>query len=101
MTENEAIELLVDIRDGKEIQEFFYADDFIESFNVAINVLEKQIPKKPIVKLHQYGIIDSYFCPDCDYFIRSTMTRKEIILEECVYCKKCGQKLDWGDLNVR
>ena len=66
--------------------------DYIKT---AIKALEKQIPKKPIIKLHEYGIIDSYFCPDCDCYIRSTTTRKEIILEENVYCGSCGQKLDW------
>ena len=56
--------------------------------------LEKQIAKKPIEKTDSCA----YFCPCCNGYIRSTYTRKEIILEEDVFCGRCGQKLDWQAL---
>lgn len=64
----------------------------VEEFNA---LKEKSVAKKPIVKKDAYGDIDAYYCPDCGCYIRSTMTRREIILEENLYCGGCGQKLDW------
>lgn len=62
---------------------------------LAINALEKQIPKKPInVEKHYYN------CPCCkqdlgvsddDIFVYENPTP--------MYCPKCGQALDWGYAN--
>ena len=49
-----------------------------EAFQIAINALEKQIAKKPIV--HQ--------CTTCG---------SAVLQFEGNYCSKCGQKLDWSD----
>ena len=50
---------------------------------LAINALEKQIPKKP--KTNDNYII--YICPCCNNFIKLCKN----------YCEYCGQKLDWSD----
>lgn len=59
------------------------------------NSIEKQIPKKPIIKQSKY--CNAYHCPVCNGYIRSTNTRIEVILEENIFCGVCGQKLDWSD----
>lgn len=55
---------------------------------VAIEALEKQIPKKP-VEYHLGGVAPFMFgtgkCPSCDEGCNSDMR----------YCDKCGQKLRW------
>lgn len=60
------------ICDGKEI-------------DVAIEALEKQIPKKPIMvkdKAETY-----YICSECEM---------EVDRFDDNYCSDCGQKLDWS-----
>ena len=59
-----------------------------EAFQIAINALEKQIPKKAIITGHNNAInTDVGYCPIC----------KGVILRACdnSYCPDCGQKLDW------
>lgn len=55
--------------------------EFCESADLAIQALEKQIPKKPIDRCMFKE------CPDCH----------EIEIQYCNYCPTCGQKLDWSD----
>lgn len=47
MTESEAIEWIKELKGSEEIQEFYYVESFIEAFDIAIQALEKQMPKKP------------------------------------------------------
>ena len=61
-----------------------------EKVNLALEALEKQIPKKP---LHMHK---NYYCPICkedgwmlwDNAIPNDMDN---------YCGKCGQAIDWSD----
>lgn len=58
----------------------------VEARGMAINALEKQIPKKPI----------SY--DDCEQFvIRCTCGKCTDTRVFHGYCTWCGQKLDWSD----
>ena len=61
-----------------------------EAFSMAINALEKQIPKKPISVT---SVENSMYvkCPTCKL---TTVLYDGCIME---YCKNCGQKLDWSD----
>ena len=53
------------------------AGEHIESIEIAIQALEKQIPKKR----------DSYSCPVCSHYFEDG---------ECfTYCPECGQRLEW------
>lgn len=70
-------------------------EDLNNAYDVAINALEKQIPKKPIIKLINF--CHAYHCPVCNGYICSTAIRKEVILEENIFCGVCGQKFDWSD----
>ena len=62
--------------------------DFVEEIKIAIEALEKQIPKKP---LHMHK---NYYCPICkedgwmlwDDAVPNDMDK---------YCGMCGQAIDW------
>lgn len=85
----EAIEILKGIEevrgnlpeDGNEIE---------EAFIVAIEALEKQLPKKPIEEkdayTHKVGEFRAGKCPNC-------LAEVSDIFGVCV---DCGQNLDWG-----
>lgn len=61
--------------------------EHIKSIEVAINALEKQIPKKPIIETNRYTTL--FICPSCG--------RKQGIKYKQYHCIECGQKLDWSD----
>lgn len=103
MTENEAIKEVrfnmskigLDDKSAKRVS---------EAKNMAIQALEKQIPKKP-VKGNPYYWIDSVkiqgryrdarkkayqtICPACSH----------TVLTSTNFCRDCGQKLDWREDN--
>lgn len=60
----------------------------------AIEALEKQVPKKPVLEKAK-GIvgIDMWHCPVCDGEIISDWNRD--IANS--YCHLCGQRLNWSD----
>ena len=70
-------------------------EELTEAMRMSIQALEKQIPKKPIIKQGKY--CNAYHCPVCNGYIRSINTRIEVILDENIFCGVCGQKLDWSD----
>ena len=55
---------------------------------VAINALEKQIPKKPIERISLLGLDKGGKCPTCNKHINTC--------RYWMYCE-CGQKIDWSD----
>ena len=57
---------------------------------LAIEALEKQIPKKPIIKKWSGGN-KTYNCPSCDCDYNRFYISKE-------YCMYCGQKIDWEEV---
>lgn len=59
--------------------EWNYPLDYAEAFEVAIEALEKQIPKKPV------EVRNEIVCPTCKTLVGSSP-----------YCRYCGQALDWG-----
>lgn len=78
------------------------------AFKVAIEALEKQIPKKPIDKFSTHAIYDNdgnyleqldittFKCPVCNHILASG----EISITDCDEihcCDNCGQAIDWGD----
>lgn len=93
MTPKEAIE---ELKDDKKLYEteICHANDgtpdgyLLQALDMAIEALEKQIPKKPI-SLGEDIDRDVGQCPNC----------KEIIdtYEDYKYCSDCGQAIDWRD----
>ena len=64
--------------------------DFIEEIEMAINALEKQVPKRPI----EDGYYDEpAVCPNCGGNVINQCDNDYQF--QC--CHYCGQKLDWRD----
>ena len=55
------------------------------AIDLAIEALDKQIPKKPIEKFAFSDDIGAGLCPFCN----------EGVNEEMNFCSYCGQALDW------
>ena len=70
-------------------------EDLNNAYDVAINALEKQIPKKPTpIDYEKYMdtvknalfLKGAYWCPNCKHVVKCG-----------TYCSDCGQKLDWNE----
>ena len=100
MTESEAIEKLKNMRLFMQIEdeknECKFTEDDYKANDMAIQALEKQIPKKPI----RHTAWENFKCPACgsaeivQYDTEYREYDKDCKFE---YCSDCGQKLDWGD----
>lgn len=83
MTESEAIEIL----------RFAYPKErnrpiTEEVISIAINALEKKIPKKPHKNFEKFSGV---WC-SCGKYLG-----KGYFVEKPSFCSDCGQKLDWSD----
>ena len=97
MPENKAIEI---VRKEKAYMDSHAGRAQSEAFQMAINALEKQIPKKVEIRKATNDDTESELrdfitvkgricrCPSC---------RCCIHISELKYCWECGQKLDWSD----
>ena len=99
MTKNEAIKNLKDILG--ECTESEKAVCYVTSVDapalgMAINALEKQIPKKPEYEAGGYAdgelVYDYAKCPICGHDFEYGINDWG-----CEHCSNCGQKLDWSD----
>lgn len=62
------------------------------AMKLAVEALEKQIPKKVILG---YDEQDSICCPNCK---GALMSMDWYDHWKCNYCEFCGQALDWSDV---
>ena len=68
----------------------------VEARDMAINALEKQIAKKPIMKPYFDDMEEEYLCcPTCGEALtdRIPMDNKDFYF----HCFNCGQKFDYGE----
>ena len=61
------------------------------AFCKAIEALEKQIPKKPIIREAEdsFGYVKYILCPNCE--------KVDFGHEHPCFCKLCGQAIDWEE----
>lgn len=78
----EAIRVLNAIRD-----EGGWTDNAYDSLALAIEALEKQMPKKP-KRYIAFDGIERNGCPSCP--------ENEILYAGQKFCSVCGQAIDWG-----
>ena len=98
MTESEAIEeLKYDCHElGKAIPcDTLWGYSFENAYGMAIQALEKQIPKKATLEGDGYApdgsfVWDEWLCPCCG-------ARYEVDYDDYDFCPNCGQKIDWSD----
>ena len=88
MTDGEAIEKLKNMRLFMQIEdeknECKFTEDDYKANDMAIQALEKQMPKKPdFTEDKEFAL-----CPCCNGKGLFNMQK---------YCDDCGQKIDWSD----
>lgn len=59
-----------------------------KSLDIAVQILQKEIPQKPISASNLYSC-DIKFCPNCNDLITDYSSPNR--------CVRCGQVLDWND----
>ena len=106
MEESEAIEKLKNMRLYMQIEDKnndckFTEDDY-KANEMAIQALEKQIPKKPNKTIDSsWGTQkEAHTCPVCDYYLTEVhfiAPQKIESNKKITYCETCGQAIDWSD----
>ena len=92
MTASEAIKELHKIRPRGGI----IPQKRAEALDVAIQALEKQIAKKPIMKQYFEDLEDEYLCcPTCGEILTDRIPADNKTFY--FHCMNCGQKFDWSD----
>lgn len=88
MTVQEAISRIIDHNKIHSRKECGFAIRITEALNMAVNALEKQIPKKPA--RDKEGCV---VCGNCGSYdgIRIDTNFNE------GFCHECGQAIDWGE----
>ena len=103
MTYKEALEQL-----KYEIEEEGHCSYIEDEMKVAFEALEKQIPKKPVIKYHKedvtpvkYGRLMEFHCPNCNKFIvamyETDHKRGGGIHRDLKGCNTCLQAVDFGE----
>lgn len=72
-------------------------NNYVDAFLIAIEALEKQLPKKPRENGMQDGLIRKikyYTCPTCGNCLLTEMMSER---QNTSYCWDCGQRLDWSE----
>ena len=85
MTESEAIEL---IEKDLKLHSKDLSSKYKNGLRMAINALEKQMPKK-LINTCQYV---SGCCPNCKKYILDWLEYNKFMC-----CPYCGQKLNWSE----
>jgi len=71
-----------------------------QAFKLAIEALEKQLPKKPEQSTYYHRMTgdenDIYVCPECDSFLAYKSDADCDESYQPTHCSGCGQKIDWG-----
>lgn len=65
-----------------------------EAFQIAINALEKQIPKKPVDKSKNPVDWHVMACPCCN---NTFWNSGQFIRYQPKFCNYCGQAIDWSE----
>ena len=72
-----------------------YKKPLMTAYDMAIEALEKQIPKKPYLSGDGYWngqlVYDTWTCPNCS-------KSYEVDYDNYDYCPECGQRIDWSEV---
>lgn len=94
MTESEATMILKNEMPGCGEKIIFAEGEKCEAYEMAIQALEKQTPKRPDYEGDGYAdgqlIYDTWICPCCG-------KHYEVDYDNYDYCPNCGQNIDWRD----
>ena len=68
----------------------------LKNMEMIVQALEKQIPKKPIMKQYFEDLEDEYLCcPTCGEILTDRIPADNKTFY--FHCMNCGQKFDWSD----
>lgn len=86
--------LLINISPFVALQSQEYIKDINECMNELRELVDKETPMKPLVKIWDLSLTDEkdILCPKCNALFGTTEE-----YWESNYCCDCGQKLDWSD----
>lgn len=96
MNKQEALETLERLFSDSTNEDYPFTECFANALAVAMQALEKQIPKKPRKTDSYRGIlrrIYAYVCPNCG---NACLEKQANERQDTMFCWNCGQKLDWG-----
>lgn len=97
MTPQEAIKRIKHHNELHSRAEKHFAIRITKALNMAVEALEKQIPKK-VCEVQKDYIIKHHCCPSCDYPVNVSFIKDRIAgFRKDKYCNNCGQALDWSD----
>ena len=111
--EKETIKTLEDaVVNGKTGSLRRWAKDTIENSTIIIEALEKQLPKKPIIKsekevphTHNLGRLLRFHCPNCGKFIvgmyENDVERGGGISNRLKGCSTCLQSIDFSEYYIK
>lgn len=95
MNKEKAIEIIKSLPAYRAELIYERESDLAKALELAIEAIEKQIPKKPIVQkrgifdcIDQLQIYNATICPTCG---------KELYIQFREYPCKCGQMIDWSE----
>lgn len=81
---------------GYQISKNFKDNAIRDAFELADKALEKQIPKKPIMKQYFKDMEEKYLCcPTCGEILTDRIPGDNKTFY--FHCMNCGQKFDWSD----
>ena len=64
--------------------------DYVDEIEIAIQALEKQVPKKPEMYIGDYEFERWPICPKC---------KGELHPNGEKFCSDCGQAIDWSEID--
>ena len=82
-----------------EIEAFQYMEDYtddekiLQAAELALIAMERQYPKKPVMRENMYEPYADFLCPKC----KKLVCRSRSIEVEPNFCSRCGQRLDWEE----
>ena len=97
MSPREAIQMLERMLDPDPWEDYGLSDKAKEALQMAVEVLERQVPKKATGKNERYTGNDEMFCPICLTYLGYRDKRTHIVKPlDGDFCGRCGQKIDFG-----
>ena len=83
-------ELVKKLKDDAVESDLFNEEEE-EWLSMIIGALEKQMPKKPIIRETEdyFGYVKYILCPNCE--------KVEFGFNQPCFCEHCGQAIDWSD----
>ena len=102
MDEKKVREAIEVIKGYRRLDEYMNNTERLPYCDMAIEALEKQLPKKPICVPKRYteelGFNDEFLCPVCKSYV-GYFTEGMSEPEQMEYCNDCGQHIakDWSE----